>query len=82
MTNLLAIVVPVFGLIGLGNGAAGVRQLNPRGGSGFSAYVFVLAIAALIFQTLSHATLTEQQPWGYWIACFGAVALTWPLPLS
>jgi len=60
MASLLSIVLPIFGLIGLGYGAAWIRFLDPRGGSGLSDYVFVLAIPALIFQTLSGAALTDQ----------------------
>jgi malonate transporter and related proteins len=80
MTDLISIVAPIFGLIGLGYGAAWARLFDQRG-SGLSDYVFVIAIPALIFQTMSRATLTHQQPWLYWVAYFAGVALVWALAM-
>ncbi|MFD1331435.1 AEC family transporter [Methylopila musalis] len=79
MTELLAIVLPTFGLIGLGYGAAQLRLMGERAGDGLSDYVFLLAIPALIFRTLATGGAVEHNPWGYWAAYFAGVAVVWTL---
>jgi malonate transporter and related proteins len=79
MADLLVVVAPVFGLIGIGWLVARLGLLGQRAADGLSEYVFVLAVPALIIRTLTGADLPHVQPWGYWAAYFGGVALTWTL---
>jgi malonate transporter len=79
MLELLGILVPVFGLIGLGYGARAVGLLGPRAGEGLSEFVFVLAVPTLIFRTMAEAKLPDAQPWGFWLAYFAALAIVWAI---
>ncbi|GGE50805.1 permease [Agaricicola taiwanensis] len=81
MTDILAIILPVFGLIFLGFFAVKTGILSPSTGEGLSDYVFALAVPALIFRTLSTNSLPNTSPWGYWIAYFAGVAVVWPLAM-
>ncbi len=81
MTDILAIILPVFGLIGLGFLAVRVGIMTPAAGEGLSDYVFALAVPALIFRTLSTGSLPNTSPWGYWFAYFAGVAVVWPLAI-
>jgi len=65
MLHILSIVLPVFGLIGLGFFARMTRLVSDRTGEGLSDFVFAIAIPCLIFKTLTATPLPESQPWGY-----------------
>lgn len=82
MTSVVAIVLPVFGLIAIGYAAAKTRLITERAGDGLADYVFALAVPALIFRTLSEsqAQLTDS-PWGYWASYFAAAAIAWALSM-
>ncbi|WP_417671304.1 AEC family transporter [Roseibium sp.] len=75
--ELLAIVLPVFILIGIGYAAARIRLLSQTVGEALGEYVYVIAIPALIFKTMVTARMGDQNPWGLWGAYFTGVALTW-----
>jgi hypothetical protein len=77
MLHVLGIVLPVFGLIGLGFLARLGGLVSDRASQGLSEFVFGVAVPALIFRTLSHADLPDAQPWGYWLAYFTSVAIVW-----
>lgn len=77
MTDLISIVLPVFGLILLGYGASLTKLLGERTGEGLSDFVFTLAIPALIFRTMAKTAAPASQPWFYWISYFAGVALVW-----
>lgn len=77
MLHILSIIFPVFGLIGIGLFARYVRLIGDHTGDGLADYVFAIAIPCLIFKTLAEASIPLSQPWGYWFAYFGAVAVTW-----
>lgn len=79
MSNLLAIVLPTFGLIVLGYAAGRLRLLGDHAGDGLSDYVFLIAVPALIFRTLANGAAPSENPWGYWIAYFGGVAVVWTI---
>ncbi len=79
MIDLLTIIVPIFGLIAVGWGAARFGLLGQRASEGLSDYVFALAVPALIIRSLTEGVLPPVQPWGYWAAYFGGVAVTWAL---
>jgi malonate transporter len=77
MLDLLAIVLPVFGLIGIGYVARQVGYVSDRVGEGLSEFVFTLSLPCLIFRTLIRAEIPAVQPWGYWISYFAGVAAVW-----
>src|SRR5829696_8942428 len=60
----LAIVLPVFGLIGLGYAARRLGLVSDATGEGLSDFVFTLSVPCLIFRTLARAELPAVQPWG------------------
>lgn len=72
-----AVVAPLFALIALGYGGVKSRLVSARAGSGLSEFVFVFAIPALLFRTVATAELPKVDPFGYWIAYFGALACCW-----
>jgi len=81
MLDLLAIVLPVFGLIGIGYLGRRTGFVSERMGDGLSEFVFSLSVPCLIFNTLVRARIPEVQPWGYWISYFTGVAVVWALAM-
>lgn len=77
MLDLLMIVLPVFGLIGIGYVARQTGFVSERMGEGLSEFVFTLSVPCLIFRTLVRAEIPDVQPWGYWISYFIGVAVVW-----
>jgi predicted permease len=75
----LAIVVSIFGLVGLGYGAARTRLLGPAVGEGLTEFVFKVAIPFLLFGTLATADLHGLSPWRVWAAYFVPFAAIWAL---
>ncbi|NIX78177.1 AEC family transporter [Microvirga terricola] len=79
MLDLLMIVLPVFGLIGVGYLARRTGYVSDRAGEGLSEFVFTLSLPCLIFKTLVRADIPAVQPWGYWISYFAGVAIVWAI---
>ena len=79
MTAIFLIVLPVFGLIGMGYVLRLGHILDDKTGDGLSHFVFTVAVPALIIKTLTGAALPAVQPWGYWISYFTGVAVVWTL---
>jgi predicted permease len=77
-----AVVLPVFGLIGVGYGARALGAVSDRAGEGVSEFVFTLAVPCLIFRTLSRAEFPAVQPWGYWLSYFLGVAAVWAVAMA
>ncbi len=77
MEQILAIVLPVFGLIGIGYLAAWTRLLSHPAGSALSEFVFVVAIPLLIFSIVATADLSGLSAWRLWLAFFAAFVLCW-----
>ena len=82
MIDLLAIAVPVFGLIALGFLARWAGLLSATAGEGLSEFVFVCAVPTLIFRTLAESKAADAQPWGYWAAYFIALAIVWAIGMA
>lgn len=82
MLDLLAIVLPIFGLIGIGYVARATRFVSDRAGEGLSEFVFSLSLPCLIFRTLVRVEIPAVQPWGYWISYFAGVAVVWVLAMA
>lgn len=73
------IVLPVFGLIGLGFLASWTRYLPEAIGEGLGDFVFMVAIPVLLFRTLATAHFPNLSPWPVWISYFGGVSICWAL---
>jgi len=82
MQDVIAIVLPVFGLIGIGFAAAKLGLVSVRAGDGLADYVFAIAVPALIFSMLSEteASMTAS-PWGYWLSYFLGAAIAWAIAM-
>lgn len=81
MLSSLLVVLPVFGLIGLGYVARWTKLVRETTGEGLSDFVFVLAVPCLLFRTLAKADIPASQPWGYWISYFTGLAIVWTLAM-
>jgi len=79
LVRIAEIVLPVFGMIGVGYVCAWIGLIKQRSAEGISDYVYIIAIPLLIFRTLSEAELPEGSPWGYWVAYFTGVAVAWTI---
>lgn len=77
MIAIFLIVLPVFGLLGVGYLLRYFNILGDRTGEGLSDFVFTVAIPLLIIKTLTGAALPAVQPWGYWFSYFAGVAIVW-----
>jgi malonate transporter and related proteins len=75
----LSIVAPVFALVALGFTVARARLVSAEAGNALSEFVFVLAIPALLFRTVSGATLPDSVPFPLWITYFAALAVCWAI---
>lgn len=82
MTDIVDIVLPVFGLIALGYATAWSGLLRRETGEALSDFVFVIAIPVLIFRTLAMASFDGASPWGLWLAYFAVFALMWVIGAS
>jgi predicted permease len=76
---MLAVVLPVFGLIAIGYAVAGLRLLRQQSGEALADFVFAVAIPLLIFRTLALADFSGASPWLMWIPFFAVFALNWVL---
>ena len=77
MTDILAIVLPVFGLIGIGAAIAWTKVLSHSAGDALSEFVFVVAIPLLIFRIVATADFSGISAWRLWLAFFAAFAVSW-----
>ena len=79
MLSLLAIVAPVFGLIGIGYLAGRVKLLREETGAGVSDFAFTIGLPAILFRTVANAELASVSPFGVLAAFFGAAWSVWLL---
>jgi malonate transporter len=77
VSEVLSIVVSVFGLVALGYATAVTRLLSASTAPALSEFVFIVAIPCLLFDTLATADLRGISPWGIWVAYFIPFALVW-----
>lgn len=71
------IILPVFGLIGLGYAAAWTGLFKPAVGDGLASFVFTLAIPVLLFRTLATIEFGDVSPLPLFASYFTGVALVW-----
>jgi len=79
MEQMVAVVLPVFGLIAIGYAVAGLRLLRQESGEALADFVFAVAIPLLIFRTLALADFSGASPWLMWIPFFAVFAMNWML---
>jgi malonate transporter and related proteins len=77
MQQTFAVVLPVFGLIGIGAAIAWTKLLSPSTSDGLADFVFVIAIPMLIFRIVATADLTGMSVWRLWLAFFASFSLCW-----
>lgn len=77
MNQIITIVLPVFGLIGVGYAVAWSGVLDDTRGEALSDFVFVIAIPLLILRILATADLSGMSAWRLWFPFFSAFALSW-----
>jgi len=77
MEQIVGIVIPVFGLIGLGYLAIWVRLLAPETGEALGDFVFTIAIPVLIFRVIATADFSGGSPWLLWLAYYIGFAIAW-----
>lgn len=77
MELILTTVLPVFGMIVLGFIFVKARIIEGPAGRGISAFVFNLAIPALLFKTVATMDQSQGAPWALWFVFFGGIAVTW-----
>ena len=77
MGQILSIVLPVFGLIGIGAAVAWTKLLGRTTGDALSEFVFAVAIPVLLFRIMATADLGSTSAWRLWLAFFAAFAVSW-----
>ena len=77
MNQIATIILPVFGLIGVGYGVAWSRLLGTPSAEALSEFVFVIAIPFLVFRILATADLADISAWRLWLPFFAGFALSW-----
>jgi predicted permease len=77
MLDVLAIVTPVFALIGFGFLAAKWSFLPEGAGAALSQFAFKIAMPALLFRAMLDSGAMAASPWRLLFAYFAATALVW-----
>ena len=77
MDQILNIVLPVFGLIGVGYAVAWFKVLPEGADQALADFCFLIALPLLIFRTIATANFSGGSPWLLWLAYYIAFAITW-----
>ncbi len=77
MTDLIAIVMPVFGLVAIGYLGALVGIADERMGEGLSDFLFVFATPVLLFKLIIASSAMDSIPIGYWVSYYAGMAVIW-----
>lgn len=79
MDIIFGIILPVFGTLALGYGAARFGLFDEAANRGLSVFVFNFALPLMLFRAIAQVELPESLPWGYllsyFIGAFGAFGL-------
>lgn len=70
MTSVSGVVVPIFGTVALGYGLARAGWFDYAVGRGLAQFTFLLAIPAMLFQSIAAATLPAALPWAFLLAFY------------
>lgn len=79
MEIILDIIVPVFGIVGIGYVAARLHWFSESASRGLATFVFDFAIPALLFRTMATTDLPAEIEWGYLVSYFGGGYIAWAL---
>jgi malonate transporter and related proteins len=79
MLAVLAIVTPVFALMGLGFGAAKLKALPEGAGGILAQFAFKICMPALLFRAMLTAGEMQASPWRLMAAYFLATLCVWIL---
>jgi hypothetical protein len=79
MAVIFNIVLPVFGLMGIGYAVAWLRVLPEQTDTILGDIVFTVGIPLLLFRAVIAADLSHGSPWLLWAAYFPALAVIWAL---
>jgi malonate transporter and related proteins len=77
LNQIVTIVLPVFGLIGIGYVAAWLKLLPEGGDKALADFCFVVALPLLIFRILVNADLAGGSPVHLWLAYYAGFATVW-----
>lgn len=77
IASAIFVVLPVFGLIGIGYVAAWTGLLKAEIGEALGKFVYTVSLPALLFKSLGTAHYGDGHPWLYWAVYFFAAALSW-----
>jgi predicted permease len=77
LEQAIAIVLPVFGLIGIGYAAAWTRVIGPGGDQALADFCYNIAIPLLIFRVVATADFSGGSPLWLWVAYYIAFAAMW-----
>lgn len=70
MDVIVGIILPVFGTLGLGYGAARFRVFDDAANRGLSLFVFNFALPLLLFRAIAQTKLPDALPWGYLLSYY------------
>ena len=79
MSVLIDIIVPVFGLVGLGFLAARRGWITEAGCDGVASFVFNFAIPAMLFRAMVTRDMPDPIQWEFLIAYFGGGYVAWAI---
>ena len=79
MNQIVTIVLPVFGLIGIGYVVAWARLLPDGSDRALADFCFIVALPLLIFRVLATADFSSGSPVSLWLAYYAGFATVWTL---
>lgn len=82
VTGMLGVVVPVFGLIGLGFAAVRLGALDSAGVRGLVAFVYHFALPVLLFRNMAGMEIPESTPWPFLAAFYAGALATYALGMA
>lgn len=75
--DILALILPAFGLIGVGYATAQMRLLGDSVGEALASFVFTIALPLLLMRSVAGATVPDASPWPFWLTYFAGVTVAW-----
>jgi malonate transporter len=82
MTVLLHVVVPVFGIAGVGFLAARMGVMKPAGVEGMVGFVFNFAIPVLLLRSMAGLKIPADIPWSFLAAFYTGAITAWALGIA
>ncbi|MHA1189141.1 MAG: AEC family transporter, partial [Alphaproteobacteria bacterium] len=77
MSDILQIIISIFGLIGIGVFCARTGYLDKDAGDRLADFVYKVPIPVLLARTMAGADFGQVSPWALWFAYFGGVLCVW-----